>query len=457
MFLLLTATVLLASCMKSDDTESTLYKDTAITAFSLGTLERTMHATAKDGSDSTYTVKVTGSDYKFSIDQANHRIFNADSLPANTDVSRVLCSVGTLNNGVVLVQDLEDSDLLIYYSANDSIDFSTPRKFLVYATDGSTHEEYTVQVNVHKEEGDQFRWAAHAKSEELTSLDKMKALMLNGQLFVYGSKEGKTLGFTTTDGDTWTALAELEDAEAYRQMVVLGKELYTIAGGSLMSSADGMTWTVVNETLDVVQLVATSHLELYGLSSDYYEMYGLTSDGTMLLSEDKGVSWKEDILDTDKSWLPSEGIAFVCYPAQMTYYTDYLLLAGVSAGVKDISSVWRKIVEYDLLGDEKWVYIDRTDDNAFALPQLEGLSLIYYGDGILAWGIKDGAFAPIYQSRDNGIVWKKNRYYQMPETFTEGGACAFGVATDGKEIWLVGGNGQVWQGHMNKVAWDKPE
>ena len=63
--------LLLASCMKSKDNNVTLASDTAITSFSLGTMKRIVHTTSSTGADSTYKVSVTGSDYKFSIDQVN--------------------------------------------------------------------------------------------------------------------------------------------------------------------------------------------------------------------------------------------------------------------------------------------------------------------------------------------------------------------------------------------------
>jgi len=443
----LTMILLLASCMKSDDKTSTLYNDTAITAFSLGTLNRYLHTTSSKGTDSIYKVTVTGSDYKFSIDQANHRIFNADSLPVSTDVEHVVCSVSSLNNGSVFIEDTEDSDILHFYSSADSIDFSTPRKFLVYAADGSGYEEYTVQLNVHKEEGDQFRWIIHAESQEMTGMETIKALMIEDQLFAFGVKEGKTLGYMTTDGESWTPIAEFDDENACNNMLVFENSLYTIVNGTLKQSNDGTEWTDVNTALDVTQLVAAS----------FSELYGLTSDGTLMISDDNGVTWIEDVLDTDKSKLPTMDVAYICYPANMTYYADYILMAGFSTGVDKISSVWRKIVEYDLQGDEKWAYMDRSDDNRYALPQLENLILMHYDDGILAWGIKDGTFSPIYQSRDNGIVWKENSYYKLPVYFTQNEVCAFGATTDGKEIWLIGSNGQVWQGHLNRVAWDRSE
>ena len=138
--------LLLASCMKSKDNNVTLASDTAITSFSLGTMKKIVHTTSSTGADSTYKVSVTGSDYKFSIDQVNHSIFNADSLPQGTDVSKVLCSVTALNNGGVFVEDLVEEGSLLFVS--DSIDFSVPRKFRVYASDGSGYETYNVKVNV---------------------------------------------------------------------------------------------------------------------------------------------------------------------------------------------------------------------------------------------------------------------------------------------------------------------
>ncbi len=444
--LLLTVS-LLASCMKSSDNTITIYNDTAITNFSLGTLNQYLHTKSSTGEDSVYKQTFSGSDYIFTIDQENHRIFNVDSLPYGTDVEHVITYISTMNNATPFLKSLEEEGTLIIYSSLDSIDYSTPREFEVYATDGVTYDTYKVELNVHKEKGDQFIWKLHQDSPELEELNMMKAMMLDDQLFVYGTKEGKTLGYMTTDGDTWNPLEELNDENAYRNMLVFEGHLYTIVNGSLMQSADGMSWKEMNSTLDITQLVAAS----------YDQLFGLTSDGTMMLSVDNGVTWMEDLVDSDKSWLPTAWTAYVCYPAQMTYYADNILLAGISTGISGIASVWRKIVEYDLQGDEKWVYISRTDNNRFALPQMENLVMMTYDDGILAWGVKDDAYTQIYQSRDNGIIWKKNTSYQLPVTFVESGVVPFGAATDGKEIWLVGSNGQVWQGHLNRVAWDKSE
>lgn len=243
---LFTAVLLLASCMKSDDSSnSTLYSDTAITNFYFGTLNRYHHTTSSTGADSIYKTTFDGDDYKFSIDQVNHRIFNTDSLPMGTDVKHMVTYITTLNNATPYLLS-ETGDTLFFYSSTDSLDFSRPRKIEVYASNGVNHTTYTVEVNVHKEDSEQFIWITHNDSREIYDLDKMKATIIDGQLFVYGNKDEKTLGYVTKDGNSWTALAELDDKNAYSNILNFNNSLFTIANGALIKSDDGTSWEVVN-------------------------------------------------------------------------------------------------------------------------------------------------------------------------------------------------------------------
>ena len=94
----------LTSCLSSSDNESTTYDDMAIKTFALGKLNRYLHTTSKAGTDSVYKSTFSATDQKMNIDQLNHRIWNADSLPVGTDGSRVVCTVTTKNNGFVYVK-----------------------------------------------------------------------------------------------------------------------------------------------------------------------------------------------------------------------------------------------------------------------------------------------------------------------------------------------------------------
>lgn len=199
-FLLMVATLVFASCLKSNDTETTYYSDTAISSFTLGTLNRYVTTKAKDGvTDSTYKTTVIGSKYEFYIDHLNRKIYNIDSLPYGTDVSRVLVTITTKNSGQAFIKSLTDETLTIY-SSSDSLDLSHPREIRVYPfSNGSKdYRAYEVTVNVHRQPTDSVYWALEkgvkAESLDLPVASVNQYKVENGQLLMSADK-----------GATWTA------------------------------------------------------------------------------------------------------------------------------------------------------------------------------------------------------------------------------------------------------------
>lgn len=380
---LLLAVAGMASCVKSSSTEVTLYDDAAIASFTLGTVN--CYTTVSTG-DTTYTKKTTfaGSVYSFSIDQiatADHvdgldvkarHICNLDSLPVGSDVSRVLCTVSTVNNGSATIYEPADS---MFYYMNDSIDFTRPRLVRVFASDGSGYSDYVVKVNVHREVGDEFVW---------TLMENMP----------------------------------LPDA----QTATLPAGIKQLLGG------------------------CTS------------EQYALSTENRLMVWNAAEEQWKADSLDSDASLLPTDDCSLVSYPMAYASETDYVLLVGNREELQAdgttvwTSAVWRKIVDYGKYGQPApWAYVEREQNAAYRLPYLKGLSIIRYDGSVLAFG---GDYSTIYQSRDNGITWKKNSAYQMPAGF-DYGATKVTVATDDDNyIWLYcEGTGQVWRGRLNKLGW----
>ena len=200
------------------------------------------------------------------------------------------------------------------------------------------------------------------------------------------------------------------------------------------------------------------------IGSTSQEVYGLSDDNDLMVSLDGGVTWESDILDDDRHLLPVQDIAFVSYPLYYATNTEYALLVG-NRSVGDFpddktAMVWRKIVDNDEYTPEGfWSYLEPAGD--MALPRMAHMSLVAYDDGILAIGgedISEGVFsapyAQFYQSRDDGITWKYNKSYQLPDGFDEN-ATSVGMAVDDDDyLWLFcGGTGQVWRGRLNKLGW----
>ena len=153
--LLAATTYMLTSCLGSNTDEITLYDDAAFTSFTLGTFTRIYHPVSNP--DTTYRTTFTGSLYPMTIDHLGQRIFNQDSLPQGT-VPRVLCTVGVKNGGYVGLQGLDGDTIFHLFNANDSVDFTTPRKFRVLSSDGTYPRDYTVSLNIAKTEGVSFDW-----------------------------------------------------------------------------------------------------------------------------------------------------------------------------------------------------------------------------------------------------------------------------------------------------------
>ncbi len=98
---LVIGTLLLTSCLgTSDDSDIVYYNDTAITSFTLTSVTRIIHTTSKSGKDSVYR-RALSNPVTFSIDQNRRKVYNLDSLFADCDLSHVLVSIGTKNNGYV--------------------------------------------------------------------------------------------------------------------------------------------------------------------------------------------------------------------------------------------------------------------------------------------------------------------------------------------------------------------
>ncbi|MBR1468799.1 MAG: hypothetical protein IJ605_01600 [Prevotella sp.] len=160
----------LSSCLSSDDPETTVaYQDTGLTSFSVGALKQTLQTKGSAGQDSTYTKTVAGSTYAFTIDQQQGLVYNVDSLPVNTDVSRVACTATTKNLGSIVINrrthdGLRDS--LVVYSSADSLDFTNPVEFRVYNQAGTAFRKYMVELRVHRQTADEFHWTQQSLTDE---------------------------------------------------------------------------------------------------------------------------------------------------------------------------------------------------------------------------------------------------------------------------------------------------
>lgn len=459
--ILFSGTFLLASCLSDDsDNEFVYYDDTAITSFSLGTLNQYLHTLSSAGEDSVYKVEVTGSNYKFYIDQLKREIYNPDSLPLGTDAAHVICNVGSKNSGLVVIKNV-DSDTLNYYSSTDSVDFTQPREFRVYSVGGLSYRAYKVSVNVHKENPDSFRWNALPAEPRFTAMSGMKAVALNGKVMLFGCNGNATevLSAETSGSGSWTALTPNVSlaADAYRSVTVKDNMLYTLNNGEMIASADGQTWASVSQPAaqyGVAQLIGAGSRK----------MYAADAAGRLMSSDDNGLTWTADNVGGDESNLPASYAGLASFALTTDKSSERIIIAGNPAddasAADSVAMVWSKIEEY-APGSVSHSWMECNDENDYQLPRMSNLKMTRYGDVLIAIGGSGlgastaKAFEKIYVSEDNGLTWHTGDSYVMPEGFANGSSDNFAVAVDGDNcLWIVcGGNGSVWRGRLNKLGW----
>ncbi len=448
----------LVSCL--GDADYTYYDDAAITSFTLGTLNRYITATTASGEDSIYKRTLDCSDYLFNIDHYNGLIWNKDSLPLDIDASKVICTILARNSGTIVLKSLT-SDSLFYYSASDSLDFTSPREFFVYGTSGLTYRQYTISVNVHEEVGDTCIWTLKTTGNSaFAALRQMKGVSDGESIFLFGSDGARTALYTTalSDGVLWREVETTPtlDADAAKSITMKGNTFFIYSDGCVLRSDDALSWDSV-ATIALRQLVGASTANLYALSAD----------GALLRSGDDGETWSVEELDDDSALLPTEDISFTCRALETNADTDKLVIIGNRSATDypadTTAVVWSKVDEYAAdARQNKWNYVAFADDNiANRAPRAHNWQAVNYDENnikaVCGSGIGSSAVAldRIYHSGDDGITWRNDTIMTAPAGVSSGEAFAF-VADKVNSVWLIcSESGQVWKGRINRVAWKK--
>ncbi len=444
---LLAVPFLFVACLDDDSTDTEYTSDALISSFSIDDIESNVTQKTSSGSDTTVVVTLTGSDYEFTINQNENRIYNVDSLPMGTDVSKVVVSISAIGLGVVYEKNNQDT----LWTSTDSLDFTNPIKFKVYAYDGTTRA-YTAQINVHKQDPDSLQWTQlEGANLSIPANGRHKALTLNGKiyLFVKDSSTGKMSMTSTdiTDGKNWTALTQLSVANVdYRSLITFKDRMYASDMINLYSSTDGINWTKVNSD--------TAILRPFAASSD--QLFAISNAGRLVTSTD-GLTW------TDEGLRPSS------FPMYSTYGVNTLstnssieriLVMGESTNLADTTAVvWSR-----LSTENQWTYYEQARDNTYGFPRLENSAMIAYDSKFYAFGGANDydaeedmePFEALYESIDNGITWKKTTSKVMLPGDFKGRTERYAYVVDANNyIWIMWAeSNEVWRGRINRLGYE---
>lgn len=439
----------MGSCDTSSDIDYEYSRNCVVTSATLGGLNCTIHTLSSTGADSTYIKKINGANYPLYIDQVNNRIYNADSLPVGTDITKVVFSDFKVT-GTSAIRMLAEEEKDTLFAPADSTDFTRPRIITIYSEGGFFKREYTVDIRLHKEVADSLVWQKMSinKTQAIQPFVESRALAVGEQLYVFGRLDNGTsqLVQTSTVTPDFNQSTPLNTPSGkpldVRSVQYFKNHFYALADGQLVQTeTPAGTWTATGATLHFDALAAVSTDSLYAISNQ--KLYA-TADGT---------NWTLSATDTE-GVLPTENIAWATQPSLTDPTYECVVMAGQCNGAP---SVWKRNI--DLSGDfaYPWMYLPQTEElGKVGYPMLQHANLAVYDKKILLAGVTDkGTLAPLYLSHDNGRTWKPGELIR-PDVM---GIKALCTAVDNQNyLWLIcSGTGTVLKGRINRLGWnDEP-
>lgn len=419
--LAIASTLSFAACNESDDPyEYQLSSSVIVSEFSL--------SSDKDVLDSLENVF-------FSIDLVNAKIFNADSLPYGTNISRLIPVIATPSTASVVQLEYPRpgmSDSIVDYLTNstDSIDFSNgPVKLRVVSQSGLVERRYEIKVNVHQVKADTLAWNSIESAPLPTSMaqpDAQRTVMLGGTYYCLTSKGSEyCLATTTNPADPrWQTKAVDFGFDAnVESLRATDDALYILAAdGTLYTSADFAAWT------------STGQIWHYA-----YGKYG----NQLLGCKQQDGKWMIISYPDNKTWampakFPISGTTEpAAYTPTMGISQQLVMTGGRTVDGNMLAGSW----SFD---GQSWAYVTLKD-----MPYaLEDMAMVPYAifetstsnwvpnevPALLAFGGRDvnGSINPlVIYSLDWGMSWQRAPLLmQMPESLPKvWGASAFVYST----------------------------
>lgn len=456
---LFAATSIMTSCLDNDVEQITYTSETSITGFSLGTLNIDRMGKDKNGLDSPYVDTLDCSNYPFTIDQINRTITNKDSLPVGTHIDKVITSI-TYDAGM-LGYTPKGSDHDTIWTSTDSIDFTDPVEFKVYAYSGVEGKPYKVTINVHKQEPDTISWKKFdTQLFNAGSLSEQKAVYANGKVYVFGKNgNGTHIEYSDVANDNpspWVPVTDNipSNIDTYSATAWAGN-IYFLAGGT-----NDKRLYKLSVTTDEIEPVGTETFEMLIGGNDIKSELYVVKDGESGIYKES--PWTKD---TDPFTQFKAGQPFFSNTTTASYNSNITTTVALCYNQGNTANDTTALVFNRISSDNKWE--ERMQN--LPLPNLENVTMIYYDGKLYAFGggykeIKP--FSQFYCSTDNGLCWRPvTECMAFPAEFgtlyttTHHGnySCAVTPKLEnetyrGNFIWIVWEDGSICRGRINRLG-----
>mgnify|MGYP003623408043 CR=1 FL=1 len=439
---ILTGTFLSCNGSDSESISSTASADAQIYSFSAKSIARNSQDTAH--------FAILGKS-KFIIDQANHLIYNVDSLPYLFDTKKIAATINFSSSSPSSTQVVYPGDSIVDWSSStDSIDFMLyPKKdntlefpqvrFKVTAANGNTSITYTIKLLIHKVDPDSIIWKREA---DLPQAGQNRSLLVDGNIYAFVDNGGTiTLSKSSSQSISWStySVAGLPSI-AFSTINYYKGSFYATDGAFVYKSADGTTWSGVGakpgKIVGVVPKAETGRDSVFvmvrqGGANIYVE---LESD------------FSTTIDSKEENDFPVDGYSVVFDEKNSTL----LVTGGRNKDGQWSNSTW--YIEYRS-GKLQVIEVNKL----VPFDGAEGLVSFFYNDRLYAWAKEPENDFKLYSS-DRGMNWVSvpaKQYFDATADKVTGQAI---LVDDNNYIWTFGGainsstnSKQIWRGRLNSL------
>ena len=405
MLVMLSSLTVLTSC-KDDKEETYSYSTSEMTTLVKGFALQN-DASVLENLDSVH----------FTIDYDKGLIYNADSLPVGTEITKlkvIMEFVNTVKSAVFNISDAEvQADTAINYttSMSQTIDFTGKTVLTVTSADGSEVKNYEVKVLVHQVEPNMLLWVQNWRRDlpgMSDGLQHFKAVEQDGMMraLTWDGNQCMLLTADAANQTSWSKQAlSLPFTPNVKTFTATDLDLYMLdMDGNLYTSTDGKEWTSCG--VKWFSLLGAYQDRVLGIVSDdagnyvhdeYPRSVGFTSKE---VEEDFPVKNSSNMIEVQNTW---------------SVAPQAMIVGGINSEGKMIKDTWG----YD---GQTWGKINNVHSEV--LPDMADATLFSYYTFKKLTGVRryarqstwylmggrksDGSLNnDIYLSNTQGITWFK--------------------------------------------------
>lgn len=234
-------------------TPETMYSSTAVTSFNIKPNSKLLA-----NLDSVF----------FTIDLNRGLIFNADSLPKDTKITKLVPNIGTSGSSKIELivkgsKVMKDTTFVYTTSFTDSIDFSANVMVRVTSLNEKYTGNYQIKVNVHKLKPDSLHWSEIAWKGMPGNPIAQKTVVNDERVYTFmETADGYKVWIQDTPGADGEVKQLTFTSSLDVKSVVAGEDIFYAlnTNGVLHSSHDGIDWTAQGEQLHHIYGVYDGHV-----------------------------------------------------------------------------------------------------------------------------------------------------------------------------------------------------